>query len=106
MSSEFTKRQGFKLKKLERPMNVRNVNGSLNKEGLIEHTVEVNIYFKGHRERTEINVIREQKWTVILEMPWLAPHNSEINWKTGEVKMTRCLEECRKQWRLEQEKSG
>jgi len=49
------------LKKLERPMNVRNVDGSLNKEGPIEHTVEVNIYFKGHRERTEIDVIGEQK---------------------------------------------
>jgi len=35
MSSEFAKKQDFKLKKLERPMNVRNVNGSLNKEGPI-----------------------------------------------------------------------
>jgi len=61
MSSEFAKKQGFKLKKLERPMNVRNINGLLNKEGPIEHTVEVNIYFKGHRERTEIDMIGEQK---------------------------------------------
>jgi len=61
MSSEFARKQGFKLKRLERPMNVRNVDGSLNKEGPIEHTVEVNIYFKGHRERTEIDVIGEQK---------------------------------------------
>ena len=42
-------------------MHVRNVDGLLNKEGPIEHTVEVNIYYQGHRERTEINVIREQK---------------------------------------------
>ena len=41
MSSEFTKKQGFKLKKLERPINVRNVNGSFK----IENTVEVNIYY-------------------------------------------------------------
>ena len=61
MSSEFVKRQGFKLKKLEKPMNVRNIDGSLNKEGPIEHTVEVNIYFKGHRERTEIDMIGGQK---------------------------------------------
>ena len=106
MSSEFTKKQGFKLKKLERPMNVRNVDGLLNKEGPIEHTVEVNIYFKRHRERTEINIIGGQKWTVILGMLWLARYNSEIDWKTGEVKMTRCPEECGKQWRLEQGKSG
>ena len=66
MSSEFAKKQGFKLKKLERPMNVRNVDGLLNKEKPIEHTVEVKIYFKGHRERMEINVIGRQKWMVIL----------------------------------------
>ena len=67
------------MKKLERPMHVRNVDGSLNKEGPIEHIVEVNIYYQGHRERTEINVIRRQKWTVILGMLWLACHNPKID---------------------------
>ena len=106
MSSEFARKQGFKLKKLDKPMHVRNVDGSLNKEGPIKHTVEVNIYYQEHRERTEIDVIGEQKWTVILGMPWLAHHNPEIDWKTGEVKMTRCPEECRKQWRPKQGKPG
>ena len=69
MSSEFAKKQGFKLKRLERPINVRNVNGPFNKEGPIENTVEVNIYYQGYRERTEIDVIGRQKWTVILGMP-------------------------------------
>ena len=69
MSSEFAKKQGFKLKRLERLMNVRNVDGSLNKERPIKHIVEVNIYYQGHRERTEINVIGDQKWMVILGMP-------------------------------------
>jgi len=94
MSSEFAKKQGFNLKKLERPVNVRNVDRSFNKEGPIENTVEVNIYYQGHRERTEIDVIGEQKWMVILGMPWLARHNPEIDWRTGEVKVTRCPEEC------------
>jgi len=93
MSSEFARKQGFKLKKLERPMHVRNMDESLNKEGPIEHTVEVNIYYQGHRERTEIDVIGGQKWTVILGMPWLAQYNPKIDWKIGEIKMTRCLEE-------------
>jgi len=60
ISSEFAKKQGFKLKRLKRPMNIRNVNGSLNKEGPIEHMVKVNIYYQGHRERTEIDVIGGQ----------------------------------------------
>ena len=97
MSSEFARKQRFKLKKLERLVHIRNVDSSLNKKEPIEHTVEVNIYYQGHRERTKIDVIEEQKWMVILGMPWLAWHNPEINWKTGEVKMTRCPEECGKQ---------
>ena len=39
-------------------------------------------------------------------MLWLVHHNPEINWKTGEVKMTRCLKEYEKQWRPKQEKLG
>jgi len=99
ISSEFAKKQGFKLKKLERPINVRNVNGSLNKEGPIENTVEVNIYYQRHTERIEIDVIGEQKWTVILRMPWLAHYNPGIDLRTEEVKMTRYPEKCDKQWR-------
>jgi len=61
ISSEFTRKQGFKLKKLNRPMYVRNVDSSLNKKGPIKHIVEVNIYYQGHRERTKINIIGGQK---------------------------------------------
>ena len=49
---------------------------------------------------TEINVIGEQKWTVILGMLWLVCYNPEIDWRTEKVKMMRCPEECGKQWRL------
>jgi len=34
------------------------------------------------------------KTEIILEMPWLVAHNPEINWETGEVKMTRCSPLC------------
>ena len=43
MSSEFARKQRFKLKKIERPIYVRNVDGSFNKEKPIKHTVEENI---------------------------------------------------------------
>ena len=105
MSSKFAKKQSFKLKKLERLINIRNVDRSFNKEEPIKNMVEVNIYYQGYRKRVEINVIRGQKWMVILEMLWLAHHNPEINWRSGEVKMTRCPEECGKQWRPVQRKS-
>ena len=105
MSSEFARKQGFKLKKIERPIYIRNVDRSFNKKGPIEHTIEVNIYYQEYRKRTEIDIIREQKWSVILGMLQLAHHNPEIDWRTGEVKITRCPEEYGKQWRLKQKKS-
>ena len=45
MSSEFARKQRFKLKKIERSIYVRNVDSSFNKERPIKHTVEVNIYY-------------------------------------------------------------
>ena len=58
MSSEFTRKQRFKLKKIKNLIYVRNVNGTFNKKRPIENMVEVNIYYQRYRERTEIDVIR------------------------------------------------
>ena len=58
ISSEFTRKQRFKLKKIKNPIYVRNVNGTFNKKRPIENMVEVNIYYQRYRERTEIDVIR------------------------------------------------
>jgi len=99
MSEEFVRKHRFKRTKLERLIYMRNVDGMLNYAGPIRDTVEMKIFFKGHKERMLIDVIRGQKWTVILGMPWLVCHNPEIDWKTGEVQMTRCPEECGKKWR-------
>ena len=70
---------------MEKPVYIRNVDGTLNYVGPITDTVEVEIYFKGHKERMSIDVIGDQKWRVILGMPWLAHYNLKIDWKTGEI---------------------
>ena len=85
---------------------MRNMNRTFNKEEPIEYIIKVNIYYQGHRERMEIDVIRGQKWNMILGILWLAYYNPEIDWKIEEVKMTRCLEECKKQQRPKQGKLG
>jgi len=100
MSEEFARRHKFKRTKLERLVYVRNIDGMLNYVGPIVDTVEMEIFFKGHKERTSIYVIRDQRWSVILGMPWLAHHNPEIDWKIGEVKIMRCPDECGKKWRV------
>ena len=46
---------------IERLIYVRNMDRTFNKKGPVKNTVEVNIYYQEHRERTEIDVIRGQK---------------------------------------------
>ena len=94
MSKQCIERGGFKLIKLEKPILVRNVDGTGNSGGVILHKVEVNVYFKGHVERVRMDVCDLGKTEVILGMPWLQAHNPEIDWKKGEVKMMRCLPIC------------
>jgi len=61
MSLEFARKNKFKKKKLNRLIYMRNVDGTFNYEGLIEYIVEVELFYKRHKERTEIDVIRDQK---------------------------------------------
>jgi len=72
ISEEFARKHKFRRTKLERLIYVRNVDGTMNYMEPIVDTVEVEIFFKGHKERTSIDVIGGQKWEVILAMPWLA----------------------------------
>jgi len=80
----------FKLQKLERPIIVRNVDGTNNSGETITHQVKANMYYKGHVKRMRIDVYDLGKMEVILGMPWLQVHSLEINWETREIKMTRC----------------
>ena len=61
MSEEFARKHRFKRTKLERPIYIRNVDGMLNYMRPIRDTVEVEIFFKGYKERMSIDVIGGQK---------------------------------------------
>jgi len=94
MDKRTAAKHGFMLKELEKPIMVRNVDGTDNSGGAIIHQVEANVYYKGHVERMRMDVCNLGKTEVILGMPWLQVHNPEINWETGEVKMMRCPPLC------------
>ena len=96
-------KHGFRLQKLERPVVVRNVNRTNNSAGAIIHQVEVNVYYKGYIERIRMDICNLGKTNVILGMPQLQAYSPEINWKTGEVKMTRCLLLYRRNRKLKKE---
>jgi len=69
MDKKMAAKHGFKLQKLERPIMVRNVDGTNNSGGAITHQVEANIYYKGHVERMRIDIYNLGKTEVILGIP-------------------------------------
>jgi len=105
MDRKMAAKYGFRLQKLERPIMVRNVDGTNNSAEAITHQVEANMYYKSHVKRMRMDVCNLEKTDVILEMPWLQAHNPEINWETGEVKMTRCPPLYRRNTRLKEERA-
>jgi len=81
-----------------RPLNksiwVYNVDGTLNQEGSITHEVTLMMSHKGHKEKVVFEVCDLGKSTVIIGYTWLQKHNPMIDWKTGDIKFTRCPQEC------------
>jgi len=69
MDKQTAARHRFKLQKLDRPIAVRNVDGTNNSGGAIMHQVECNVFYKGHVERMSIDVCDLGKTEVILDMP-------------------------------------
>jgi len=56
MDRQTTARHRFKLQKLDRPLAVKNIDGTNNSRGAIMHQVECNVFFKGHVERMRMDV--------------------------------------------------
>jgi len=69
MDRQTAARHGFKLQKLERPIAIRNVDGTNNSRGAITHQVECNMFYKDHMERMRMDVYNLEKTEVILRMP-------------------------------------
>ena len=75
-------------------MPVFNVDGTPNEAGYIKEVVELQVSYKGHRERAILHVTNLGSSKIILGLPWLRQHNPSIDWTTGDVKMDRCPKTC------------
>jgi len=69
MSKGLAQKEGYRLIKLDRPLQVRNVDGISNSGGAIMHKVEVNMFYKGHVKRIQIDICELEKTDIILGMP-------------------------------------
>lgn len=94
ISKDFMHRNSLKTHTLPVPIRVYNVDGMLNMGSSITDEITLMLSHKGHKEKAVFEVCDLGKATLIIGHPWLHKHNLEINWQTGEVRMTRCPREC------------
>ena len=76
------------------PIPVHNVDGTPNEAHAITEVVDLILRYENHSECTLFAVTELGNQDLILRHAWLKKHNPEINWVTGEVKMSRCSAQC------------
>ena len=98
IDADFVFAKNLTTTKLSRAIPVYNIDGTLNSYGSIKETVDLVVRYRDHTERATFYVTTLGSVPVILGHPWLAHHNPQINWKTGDVLMTGCPGDCRVKW--------
>ena len=94
INRHYAKSNQLHTRKLSEPIPVYNVDRTLNEAGSIIEVVDLILRYWNHLERTLFTVTGLGKQKLILGHSWLWKHNLEIDWVTGEVKMSRCPPWC------------
>jgi len=66
-------------RKLEHPIKVYNINGSVNRGGSITEEVTLILSYQGHKECAVFKVCDLGKSNLIIGYTWLHKHNPEVN---------------------------
>jgi len=90
----YAKSNQLHTQKLSEPIPVYNVDRTLNEAGSTTEVVDLILRYQNHLEWTLFAVTGLGKQKLILVHSWLRKHNPEIDWVTGEVKMSRCPPQC------------
>jgi len=94
IDKKFAEGNRIAMRLLDKPIWVYNVDGTLNQGGSIAYEVTLMMSHKGHKEKAVFKVCDLGKSTVIIGYTWLQKHNPTIDWKTDDIKFTRCPWEC------------
>src|SRR5882724_3066322 len=91
----FVRSKNIRTHRLPREILVYNVDGTPNEVGHITEVVDLIVQYKDHSKWVTFHVMGIGQTTIILGHMWLMEHNTEIDWRTGEISMTRCPMSCR-----------
>jgi len=71
IDKKFAEENGIVMQLLDKPIQVYNIDGTLNQGGLITHEVTLMLSHKGHKEKAVFEVCDLGKSTVIIGYIWL-----------------------------------
>jgi len=86
LDHDVAKEYSLPLVKLQKPIKVKNVDGTNNKTGFMTHYVKVAITIAGLRSIIRFLLTGLGRNRAILGLPWLIRYNPDINWKLNTLK--------------------
>ena len=84
----FAKKHKVNLRKLEKPLPVNNIDGTLNKKGQVTHIASFFIKIGGIIHKETFHTMKCGKDNLILGLPWLNRINPQINWKNKHIEIS------------------
>ena len=76
---------GLPIQKLDQMVRAWNMDGMLNKSGIVKYKTNIVLDYGGVREYRDLFILNYKKDEVNLGFPWLWAINPEINWKDNRV---------------------
>ena len=85
---EFVRAHELRTYQLPRLIGLSNADRLPNEIGKLTRAINLIVQYKGHKSQSKFYVSSVGHKAIVLGHTWLAEHNPDINWRTGEVKLT------------------
>ena len=92
IDEQLVKDKRIQTKKIDFSFEVFNADGT--KNGEVTRVVPLEVEINEHKKTLEAAVTDLDGMDIFLGHDWLVKHNSEVNWKNGTIKFTRCPGNC------------
>ena len=94
LSSHFVERNRVRTEPLPRPISLTNADGSKNSIGMVTRVAPIGLTVGTHQEGIRAIVADLGNEDMIIGVDWLRYHNPEIDWRAGELDLSRCRTSC------------
>jgi len=92
INKQLVKNKRIQTKPINFSFKVFNTDGTKNRE--ITKVMPLEIEVNSHKKQLKAAVMDLNRTDMFLDHNWLVKHNSEVDWKTGKIRFTRCPGSC------------